>query len=150
MDQKRKLFLLDKINIEIEKRIRGVEAAREISKDYQTAALGSASIGGDRLHAENNEQIQKSQLSLLKNVREQIENGFVRFIVVEYQDGQRKEFYLLRSNVTIPEILIVTPDSPLGAVLQGKKQSDSFSYLVGDKKLNGKIISLEKSEEETL
>lgn len=143
MDQKRKLFLLDKINTEIDKKIRAVEAAHEISKDYQLAALGSGSIGGDRLHAENHEQLQRSQLSLLKNVKDQVEQDRVKFITVEYENGRKSDFYFMNSNVLLPDILIVTPDSPLGNTIQGKKVDDSFSFLAREKKITGKITAID-------
>lgn len=67
----------------------------------------------------------------------------INTVRILFMTGQRKKFYLASTNVKLPGIQLVTPQSPLGATLVNKRVGQQVSYQVGETKIAATIISVE-------
>jgi hypothetical protein len=111
---------------------------------------------GDKYHSESAAELAKNYLSSLKSLREEITSSPdktysvakpISFIVLGYDNGERTEFYYVKKGALLRGTLFMTPDSPIGKAVYGKKEGDSFSYEIekGDEKVSysGRIVNIE-------
>jgi transcription elongation GreA/GreB family factor len=71
----------------------------------------------------------------------------VSFVEISYKSGEKVKLYLVESSTLLPGVLLITPKSPIGRAIVGKKQGDNFSYEIvkEDSKItySGKIEKIE-------
>lgn len=144
METVRKKVILAALEAEIEKAKVLAEQRRETAKHFRGA---SRSQQGDRRYFENAADLAESALSELLTLKEEIRLAPeatcltaqpVAFISLKYQDGQTQNFYFVSRSVRLPNLPILTPQSPLGQAILGKKTGDSFFYQI---ERDGQIIN---------
>lgn len=132
---------------------RSLLSAQEIAK----AAAASPSMSGDREHAVNQAVINEEKLNNLRALREEVLGSLGKqfpkaakpacYISVESTDGSRDEYYFLLKSAYLTGYKFISPESPFGQAILGKKEGDQFSYELdreGKKEsFSGKIISIE-------
>lgn len=153
MNKLRKEYLLNLIEKEITKAELATRATQDSALVLKKA---SPSQAGDRYHAEAASSIAKEYLARLRNLQEEISKSPdkiytrvkpISFVELFYENSEKVEFYFVKNGALLPEALLITLDSPLGASIEGKKLWDNFSYEVdkGNKRASysGRIINIE-------
>ncbi len=133
MNKTRKSELLEKLNQEIER----VRVLAEKSATAAKRAKGfSRSMQGDRRYFEEADRITQESLANLMALKKEIEAASeeivkiaqpVSFINLEDENGE-DYFYLVNRPANLSGIQLLTPDSPLGKAILGKKEGEKFSY----------------------
>ena len=132
MNRLRKDKLLGLINLEIGKVSLSVTKTSEDKKIRR-----SRSQAGDRYHAESAALITQKYLSALKSLRKEIISCSdgpsssakpVSYVVLEYDNGERVEFYFVKNRALVTGVLLITQDSPIGKAILNKKEGGAFSY----------------------
>jgi transcription elongation GreA/GreB family factor len=155
MQEARKKEFLKKLNQEIKK-------ARHLAKSRQKAAKEFASASrsqqGDRLYFEDANHMARGYLNRLLSLKKEVTDNqktqkrpktvkSVSFVTLEYQDKHKNSFYFTSTGVTLPGLQLITPNSPLGKTIQGKKEGEKFSYQIrrDDQTLSfsGQVIKIE-------
>lgn len=82
--------------------------------------------------------------SFSQEARETIDIG--SFALLRYEDGSLLEVCLVKNPVSVPSFLFVDKDSPLGGVVCGKREGESFVYYPKNsegKEFSGVVIRVE-------
>jgi transcription elongation GreA/GreB family factor len=133
MNQTRKNELLEKIEQELE-RFRGL--AEKSAAAARRAKGFSRSMQGDRRYFEEADRITQESLANLVALKKEIEAISsetaktaqpISFITLEDENGE-DNFYLVNRPANFSGIQLLTPDSPLGKAILGKKEGEKFSY----------------------
>lgn len=97
----------------------------------------------------------KSYLEKLRVLKNEIESlseksnseiNLGSFALVRYEDGSMLEICIVNNPVSVPNFLFVSKDSPLGSVLLGKREGESFAYNTDgerSKNFSGVVIRVE-------
>jgi transcription elongation GreA/GreB family factor len=120
-----------------------VESARtRAQKTLQTAKAwrhASRSQQGDKLYFQNAAKMSEDQYLDLAELKKEIaaapENPCSAaqppcFLIIKYQDGTTQEFYFVQSEAKASGLPLLTPFSPLGKGVLGKKEGQNFTYKV--------------------
>ncbi len=51
------------------------------------------------------------------------------FIIVK-ENGEETSFYFVKNSATLSGVQLLTPTSPLGEAIEGKKEGEKFSYQI--------------------
>ncbi len=153
MTKSRKNELLRLINIELGKAEISTE---KTSADVKTFGKYSWSESGDKYHSESAAELAQEFLANLRKLCEEVESvndeksdsaSPVSYIEISYDSGETAKFYLVNKNALLPGILLITPNSPIGKAVIGKKEKDGFSYEIisaaKKKVFSGKILKIE-------
>lgn len=65
------------------------------------------------------------------------------FLSLQMSDGNIKEVYLVENPVFMTGFSLISPSSPLGKAIMGKKAGDAFSYSSGEQNFEGKILEIQ-------
>ncbi len=149
MDSERKKTLQRIVAAALDRSSTGSTRARLEANEFSNAASTSKSSSGDResteLHAALNEARHK-RLQLLHTsldaTTDEVSETVSPICYVEIEQGIGKDrdtltFYFTNTMVDLHGITLVTPESPIGKAIQGKKQGD----IIPDKKI--KILKVE-------
>lgn len=139
---------------------------KEIKKAQETAkktlitakifTRASRSQQGDRLYFQNTARLAEDRLIELLNLKKEITNvpdeslkiaEPISFVTLIYQNGEKQSFYLVNKSPKLTGLQLITPQSPLGKSIAGKKQGENFSYQAGENDetttYSGKIEKIE-------
>lgn len=134
--------------------IREQIAAKEVSiADLEIArnrADGKMQSRYDTQKEELNTQVNISRdvLDRANRFREEIEAAEFRYSVESGAfldlliNGEPKQFVFMNTSGTLPDISVVTPDSPIGQAIVGKIPGDTAQYSVGVKQFKVDIKSI--------
>ena len=109
---------------------------RATAKHFRGA---SRSAQGDRRYFENVADLAEGDLAELSTFKDELlaepqkETKNVKpicFVELEYEDGETSQFYFVNRGIRLPGLQLLTPNSPLGQSVVGKKQGEEFSYQV--------------------
>jgi len=125
-------------------------AASEIAR----AAASSPSQSGDRTHAEGQALLSKKLLTELNNLKSEVMNFADKdvptlvevpcYLEVVFSNGEKREFYLVRTPVNICGVNLVSRESLLGQVVQGRKVGDEFELKKeGQQGRAGEVLKVE-------
>ncbi len=146
------LYLFEKVK-EIE--TISAEAARKSHHAANEASAGlvaSYSAAGDAEHARNtaNLSIQKSRQ--IKKLSQELSKALdqetpektlpVCFVSVQFEDGSQKDFYFVENPIFLSGFNLISPASPLGASIMGKRVGEEFSYKSGEQNFKGKVVDI--------
>ncbi|HUS52206.1 MAG TPA: hypothetical protein VMX77_01925 [Candidatus Bathyarchaeia archaeon] len=135
MNKVKKQALLEKIDQEV-KKARAV--AQKRAATARRAKSFSRSQQGDRRYFEDADQIAQESLVNLLGLKREIENSLdkpaeeahpVAFITIQ-EGGETTSFYFVTNSATLEGVQLLTPASPLGKAIDGKKEGDKFSYQI--------------------
>ncbi|MFC1790247.1 GreA/GreB family elongation factor [Patescibacteria group bacterium] len=123
--------------------INEISRTRELAfKRRRTAKFfrgASRSAQGDRKYHENMADLAESAfedlLAFEKELASFPESASQKafpgsYITIKYQDGETQEFYFLDRSIRLPGLQILSPSSPLGQAIKGKKAGEGFDYQV--------------------
>lgn len=136
MKQVRKKELLAKLKEEIEKAEQMKVKTKKAARVFKTA---SRSQQGDKILYENSHHMaldyfhrlldfEKEVRSVSEKKPEKVEP--VSFVRVNYLDGNEVSFYFAEKGTNLADLQVVTPSSPLGKSIAGKKEGSRFSYQI--------------------
>lgn len=122
----------------------GAQTARE--SRYDTMGSESAWLANalDRMTA----QLNKSGTIVFEpSISERVQDGSIQQLQFEGEDDDLSGWYLLASKpdtfrVDGVLILAVTPESPIGTAIHGKRPGDSFEFMVNSLRIEGKISEI--------
>jgi transcription elongation GreA/GreB family factor len=124
-------------------------AANEVSGGL----ISSYSAAGDAEHSRNSANLSLQKAAAIKKLMTELEESRhlniqeiikpVCFVSVEFSDGNRKDLYLVKNPVFIMGHNLISPSSPLGEALVGKRSGDLFLYTSGGQSFSGKILEVE-------
>lgn len=153
MDLKRKQIIASIL----EKKIK--EAQTRAGKTLKTAKIfrrASRSQQGDRLYFQNAASLAEDHLIDLIELKKELASASsqplpvaqpVSFITIEDDNGETSSFYFVQKGVQLPGLPLLTPESPLGKSIYGKKPGEKFSYRVEKENqsvsFSGKIKKIE-------
>ncbi len=153
MNQLRKNQLLEILESEIENARQVAQRKREAAKDFKAA---SRSQQGDRRMFETTADMAESRLAELLNIRntiaaaQEIPGQTANppcYISLDFGHGEKKEFYFVSRGAQLPNLVLITQESPLGQSIIGKKQGEKFTYQIekteGKVTFSGKIDKIE-------
>jgi transcription elongation GreA/GreB family factor len=128
--------------------IKTKESANEVAR----SAAGSWSAAGDREHSHAQAVIVEENLNKLKRTSEEIEAFINRpvpekiepvcFMTLVYDNGEEKEFYLVRDPIHLQGFNLISPKSPLGQSLIGKRVNEKFEYELEGQKTSGRVTKI--------
>lgn len=153
MKKEKKKILLDNLNRAIEKTKLTAEKKRATAKHFRGA---SRSQQGDRRYFENIADLAESNLAELLSLKAEVADSPektsqiakpVCFIKIEEENGQTNQFYYVSQGTSLPNLQLLTPRSPLGQAIKGKKENESFTFQTQKDnqiiKYSGKIKKIE-------
>lgn len=153
MTKSRKDELLRRINLELGKAEISTE---KTSAGVKTFGKYSWSESGDKYHSESAAELAQEFWLNLKKLRDEVENANdeksisatpVSYLEISYNSSETAKFYLVNKSALLPGILLITPNSPIGKAVIGKKVGDDFSYKIKlpekSKLYKGKIERIE-------
>lgn len=82
-------------------------------------------------------KLRKEYLERLKALQEEIVSSQdkiyskvqpVSFVGLVYENGEKTALYFVKQPALLPEVLLITPNSPIGTAINGKKMWDDFTY----------------------
>ncbi|OGM02098.1 hypothetical protein A2115_03650 [Candidatus Woesebacteria bacterium GWA1_41_8] len=124
------------------------ESANEVAK----SAAGSWSAAGDREHSRAQAVIVEENLNELKRINKEIETFIgkpvpekiepVCFMTLIYDNGEEKEFYLVHDPIHLSGFNLISPKSPLGQSLMGKRINEKFEYELEGQKTSGRVTKI--------
>lgn len=144
MNQTRKKALLTILEAEIAKAQIVAQKRRATAKHFRGA---SRSAQGDRRYFENVADLAEGDLNELLTFKDELlavpekETKKVKpicFVELEYKDGETGSFYFVQRGIRLPGLQLLTPSSPLGQAIEGKKENEAFTYQI---KTNGESVS---------
>jgi transcription elongation GreA/GreB family factor len=153
MDRIKKKLFLEKLGQEIKK-------AKVLTEKTAMAAKRAKSFSrsqqGDRRYFEEADRIGQESLANLLALQEEVlacpdqpakEASPVAFVTLEDEDGETSSFYFLNRSAGLSNLQLLTPASPLGKAILGKKEGDKFSYQIEKEGLtttySGKVKKVE-------
>jgi transcription elongation GreA/GreB family factor len=132
------------------------KAAKESKLAADEASHGMAqsySVAGDVEHARNTANLSLEKAKQIRRLKEEIETSInteaptsvkqVSFVSLEFTDGSKKDFCLVGNPVFIAGFSLISPESPLGRSLVGKRVGNTFFYSSGSQTFSGTILSVE-------
>ena len=153
MNQIKKKPFLEKLDREIKK---ARVLAGKTTAAAKRAKAFSRSQQGDRRYFEEAGRMGQESLTNLLALKEEVlassnqpakEASPVAFVTLEDEDGEINSFYFLNRSAGLSNLQLLTPASPLGKALLGKKEGDKFSYRIEKEGLittySGKIKKVE-------
>lgn len=146
--------LLERLQQAIEKARRAAEQAKESENEMSKTARASSSAAGEREYTRQQAEITQESLKKLealeKEVAEAAEKpvpavvGPVCWVAVEYEDGGRTEtFYFVSKSLYLAGTKLISPGSPIGAAVLGRRTGEGFEFEVGAERVRGKITGIE-------
>jgi len=95
------------------------------------------------------EEVKKS-LSTIRSILdlsefgESISVGLCSIVRVEFDDGEQKDFFIfpILGGENVEGKIVVSPSSPIGRALMGKKGGESFTFVVEKKLTEGEVINV--------
>jgi transcription elongation GreA/GreB family factor len=145
----RKKKVLNLIDSEIEKA--KTTSGRALSSTVKTGSIlvkGKEDLAGADLAKSYLEKLKalKNEIKSLSNEKN-LKINLGSFALVRYEDGSLLEICIVKNPVSVPNFLFVSKDSPLGSLLLGKKEGESFSYNntedETDKNFSGVVIRVD-------
>jgi transcription elongation GreA/GreB family factor len=136
MEKTKKKELLDKLDQEI-KKAKGLAQKRETAA--KRAKSFSRSQQGDRRYFEDADRLAQESLINLLALKNEIEAASnepakeaqpVAFITLEHEDNEIDSFYFVNRAAGLSGVQLLTPDSPLGKAILGKRAGEKFSYQI--------------------
>lgn len=131
------------------------KAASESHKAANESSSGltaSYSAAGDAEHSRNTANLSLQKAATVKDLLREIEKSkdmeipnviqSVCFVLVEFENGSKKELYLVDNPVFIDGFNLISPSSPLGSSLLGRSANDYFYYSSGEQEFSGKILEI--------
>lgn len=125
--------------------------SKSAANELSAGLVSSYSIAGDVEHAKNSANLSIQKHASVKKLAEELENAIASdapssvhkacYIKTEIS-GNEKELYLVENPVYISGYNLISPASPIGDALLGKKPGDLFLYKNGDKTFTGKILEI--------
>ena len=145
--------LIRALEAEIKKARKTAEKSRATAKEFRRA---SRSQQGDRRLYETAADLAESKLEELIVFKKTLENIPIKknqrvepfsFVKVEYDNGTVSPFHFVPQRIHLQDKLLVTPESPLGQAVIGKKEGEKFTFKIkrdGRTATNsGKIVKVE-------
>jgi transcription elongation GreA/GreB family factor len=132
----RKQALLKAIESQMESMRKAVQDARKLAASFSDATWSQS---GERENYEIAAQLAEESLVKLQALRDEVKSTPnkkamiakpICFVELDYGDGENEEFYFVHSTVTLPTVSLITPDSPVGRAIIGKKVGDTVVYKV--------------------
>lgn len=136
MNQTRKKALLAVLEAEIAEAQAVAQKRRATARHFRGA---SRSAQGDRRYFENVADLAEGDLAelltfkneLLATPLKETKNAKpICFIELEYKDGETGSFYFVHRGIRLPGLQLLTPSSPLGQAIEGKKENEAFIYQI--------------------
>jgi len=141
----------------ISKRISDIEQSQKelvnSGRDFTTGGpIRSEKSELDQLRL--NQQLNKISLKNLRQIQELLPTAPINLdlaedwaeVEINYIADTYKEFILLipdeTSGVKTPEVLMVSPDSPLGQSIRGHKAGDNISFNIENRSINIELLSV--------
>lgn len=153
MNQDRRQTLIKTVQAEIQKAKKTAESSRATAKEFRRA---SRSQQGDRKLYEAAADLAESKYEELVSFEKELSTVSEKkcekvipfsWVEIEYKSGQLARLYFLPRSIPLKDCLAITPDSPLGQAIQGKKTGEDFSFEIkrdGKNTLaSGRIIKIE-------
>lgn len=153
MKKGRQQEILKILEKEIKKAERTAQKTLAAAKIFTRA---SRSQQGDRLYFQNTARLAEDRFIELLALKKEITGVSdeplkvakpVSFVTLIYQNGRKQSFYLVNKGIKLSGLQLITPQSPLGKSIAGKKEGESFSYQVGENDqttiFSGKIEKIE-------
>jgi transcription elongation GreA/GreB family factor len=120
--------------------------------DVSGGLTASYSAAGDAEHSRNsaNLSIQKAKQNALLleevTIAESIEAPVtvkpVSFVKVDFGKAGKKDLYMVENPVFLSSFSLISPSSPIGEAILGKRVEDLFLYKAGDQTVTGKILEI--------
>ncbi len=154
MNKKReKIFALKPLlEKELQKAKLRYEKVRESAAEIARSAYNSPSQSGDRFHSQGQSDIAEEDVKRFERVLEEIEKETEKdkpdkttafcWVELEYDNGERDNFYIVNDPLSIPGYKFVSSKSPFGKVLIDKKVGDSLIFETNELKKTGKIVMI--------
>ena len=156
MNRQKVASLLKKVKIEIKHAGRIAHISRLDGLEAGKTAAFSPSSSGDREHAQNQAILNENKVAIFKTLERDLEGELkkelpfvirpVCYFEVRYLDmgkERRENYYVVNTHVNIGrELRLITPESPLGMEVVGKKVGEKFQYET-DRKISGEIVFIE-------
>jgi transcription elongation GreA/GreB family factor len=130
-------------------------AAKESKLAADEASHGMAqsySVAGDVEHARNTANLSLEKAKQVKKLKEEIEAslntevptavGPVCFASLEFDDGSKKDIYVVENPVFVSGFSLISINSPLGKTLKERKVGEPFSYESSSQSFKGKILGI--------
>ena len=125
--------------------------SKSAANELSAGLVSSYSMAGDVEHAKNSANLSIQKHASIKKLANELEDAAVLDIPTMVQSGCyikiemsgiKKELYLVNNPVYISGHSLVSPASPIGEALLGKKPGDLFLYKSGDQTFTGKILEI--------
>jgi transcription elongation GreA/GreB family factor len=143
MTEERKSQLATLIGNQLERLRIATDKAVDTARKYKNA---SRSEEGDRAHAENSAEVMKQAVMQMELLLREVETSTTepREVVecpsfVSFVTDRERVALLAKSSCHIDTLTVISPESPLGKVLLGKKAGDTFQYDVHGRMIAGTI-----------
>lgn len=146
------LDLFEKVK-ELEKvSSKAANESHKAANESSSGLIASYSAAGDVEHSRNTANLSLQKATTVKSLLKEIERSKnvetpsivqpVCFILVEFENSNKKEPYLVDNPVFIDGFNLISPNSPLGNSLIGKSLNDYFYYSSGEQEFSGKILEI--------
>jgi transcription elongation GreA/GreB family factor len=141
------------IDEEIKKFKKFARQTEESANDIARTSYNSPSQSGDREHSRGQAIIVAQNLLRFEKLKEEIV-GFLNkekpkvvepicFVTVDWEGGEKGEFYFVQNPVFITGLKFVSSSSALGRDMLGKKEGETFKFKLENSSKTGKVISIE-------
>jgi len=127
---------------------RANEAEGAMQSRYDTfKEEGQYLAGGLKLRHEE----LKASVSILEEIlntssfEDHVKIQLYSYVEIEFEDGNESSFFItpIMGGENLDEdILIITPNSPIGTCLIGKEEGDEFQYVAANIKKKGEVIRI--------
>lgn len=143
--------LLEEVKKIEEKSSLSANESRHSANEASGGLTASYSAAGDAEHARNSanlsidkaKQIRKLMEELNESVFGQAPNAITPVCFIKVRSGGvEKDFYMVNNPVYISGFNLISPISPIGESLMGKKAEDLFLYKTNDQTFTGKVLEI--------
>jgi hypothetical protein len=115
--------------------------------------IGGYSIAGDVEHSRNTALLSMQRFEKLTRLDGELKDALIKpapekvepacLVLVEYDGGEKKDFYFVNNPVYIPGLNLISYHSPFGKALLGKVSGETFSYTSNDIFYSGKVLEID-------
>jgi len=145
------LTLLDEI---LDRKKAHVDSTKEAARNYAEQAIESSSINAFRPNAEAAVDFAKQLLMDTEALYQELSKSSDLppdqvmapcYVVIQYEKLTNKtlEICFVSTNLKLPGLSLVTPKSPLGQAIAGKRVGDKISFSIGEVVSSGEILNIE-------
>lgn len=151
MDRKK----ISQLIIDVKKNLKVAEIAAQNTKTAADMVAGMAtsshSAAGDIEHAKNAANLNHEKVTKMKLFLKELEEALTVSIPEKIQpvctfsaiiDGETREYVIVNNPIYMEGTKIISPVSPIGSAVSGKKVGESFSYDIDGSKTSGQISEI--------